>query len=60
MSGVSVGVLTTDVLFGVQFLAFCFGVQFNWSIHTAGVSALKGTCDFIRRGREWANEGTHG
>src|SRR5579864_5577481 len=31
------------------------GVLLNWSVHTAGISALKGTCDFIRRGTEWAN-----
>jgi len=33
------------------------GVLLNWSVHTAGISALKGTSDFIRHGREWANEG---
>jgi len=45
MSWVSVGVL----------LVFDYWCSIKRSVHTAGVSALKGTCDFIRRGTEWAN-----
>jgi hypothetical protein len=43
------------VFYLLFYLVFDFDFSLERSVHTAGFSALKGTCDFIRRRMESAN-----